>query len=246
MPPEAQCSVTPVLWGERFQLVSMVGKTLNVCGELPEESVIDGRVFKEVIEGTRQQTEFKGMQVFDFRPKAAQWFAGNHLPRSRDTSQGFVRRWLIFDFTRVVPESQRIIEFHKILIAEEREAIAAWAVQGLKRLTRQRDYTQPASHKMRLNQVKRANNTVAAFLQSSDRVFVSPGARAPARAVFDQYTDYMKNVSRGWSVTYERFIQMLDDLGHDCPTYTDGVGMLQQEVVGVEVRQSILPQKSKI
>jgi P4 family phage/plasmid primase-like protien len=241
MPPSATCTVPPTLWSERFQMAPMVGKTLNVCGELPEEATIDGRAFKEIVEGTFQNTEFKGGAIFAFKPIAAQWFGSNHLPRSRDTSKGFVRRWLIFDFLRVVPQSEKIVDFYKVLIAEEREAIAAWAVQGLKRLLAQGDYTQPSSHVARLNQVARANNSVVSFLQSSDKVRATEGCVADLRAVFDQYIDFMKNVSRGYSVSYERFMQMVDELGYTVNQYVDGVGQLRHDAEGLELRQALLP-----
>jgi putative DNA primase/helicase len=244
MPPSASCSIPPTLWGERFQLAPMVGKTLNICGELPEEATIGGRAFKEIVEGTIQNTEFKGGAIFQFRPMAAQWFGSNHLPRSRDTSNGFVRRWQIWDFMRVVPESERITDFYKILIAEEREAIAAWAVQGLQRLLHQRDYTQPSSHTSRLNQITRANNSVAAFLQSSDKVRPNKDEKADLRNVFDQYIEFMKNVSRGYSVSYERFMQMVDELGFDVIQFVDDMGQMRHEAVGIEVRQHLLPMRA--
>lgn len=241
MPPSATCSIPPTLWGERFQLAPMVGKTLNICGELPEEATIDGRAFKEIVEGTIQNTEFKGGAIFPFQPIAAEWFGSNHLPRSRDTSRGFVRRWLIFDFLRVVPTGEKVVDFYKVLVAEEREAIAAWAVQGLKRLLANGDYTQPASHIARLNQVARANNSVAAFIQSSDKVMEVEGQTADLRGVFDQYIDFTKNISRGYSVSYERFMQMVDELGFTVNQYVDGSGLLRHEASGLELRQALLP-----
>jgi len=245
MPPSAQCSVPPTLWNERFQLAAMIGKTLNVCGELPEEATIDGRAFKEVIEGTGQHTEFKGKDAFEFRPIAANWFGSNFLPRSRDTSGGFVRRWLILDFNRIVLAHEKIVDFHKILVAEEREAIAAWAVQGLARLQRQRDYTLPSSHQVRINQVLRSNNSVAAFLQSSDKIRPTQDKadHVDARVVFDQYVFYMKDVSRGFSVSYERFQQMLGELGHECEPYQDATGVMRHRAIKMKVVGPVLPEK---
>lgn len=244
MPPAATASVSPTVWNERFQLTPMVGKTLNICGELPEEATISGRAFKEVVEGTPQNTEFKGQSIFEFKPIAAHWFASNFLPRSRDTSGGFTRRWLIFDFNRIVPAEERILNFHNMLVAEEREAIAAWAVQGLKRLMEQREFTLPASHKVRLNQVLRANNSVAAFLQSSEKVRpAEPNEWADARNVFDQYVFFMKDVSRGFNVSYERFMQMLDELGHECELVRDRSGVLRHRAKGLRLDNPILPQK---
>ena len=234
MPPAAVCSIPPHIWAERFTMTGMVGKTLNVCGELPEDTMIAGNVFKEVVEGGEQRSEHKGQDAFNFRPFAAHWFASNHLPRSRDSSGGFTRRWLILDFNRQVPDSERIVNFHEILIAEEREAIAAWAVEGLKRLVKNKDYTRPASHHYRVNQILRSNNSVAAFLQSSERVRPVSGSFSDARAVFDQYLFHMKEVSRGLGVTYERFLQMLSDLGYMVTEYKDEIGVTRYKVEGLQ------------
>lgn len=246
MPPDSRCSIPPALWGERFQLAAMVGKTLNVCGELPEETTISGEKFKGVTVGEVQNTEFKGKDSFDFRPIAAHWFASNHLPRTRDTTEAFTRRWLIFDFNKIVSNEDRIVDFWKVLIAEEREAIAAWAVQGLKRLEANNEYTLPKSHILRQNQVARANNSVVAFLQSSDKVRVTndPADTVDVRNVFDHYVYYMKEISRGWSVTYERFKQMLDDAGHSTKPYFDGVGVQRDEAVGIKLLRPMLPEKT--
>jgi P4 family phage/plasmid primase-like protien len=247
MPEDSRCSIPPSKWGERFQIANMATKTLNICGELPEEAVINGEKFKMVVGGEEITDEFKGRDLFSFRPLAAHWFASNHLPRSRDTSGGFSRRWLIFDFDRVISDEERIVDFWKVLVAEEREAIAAWAVQGLKRLQTQKEYTLPESHKRRLNQVVRSNNSVAAFLQSSDKVRPTddPEARVDVRNVFDHYVFYMRDVSKGWSVSFERFKQMLDELGYDIHPYIDGVGVHREEVSGLKLLSAMLPQKSR-
>lgn len=243
MPPNARSAVPPTDWNQEFAMVAMTGKSLNVCGELPEEGVISGSKFKMVVAGEEITDSFKGKDRFKFRPIAAQWFASNFLPRSRDTSGGFVRRWLILDFNRVVPDNERIIDFWKVLISEEREAIAAWAVKGLKRVQAQGDYTQPESHKVRLAQILRANNSVAAFLSWTDKVRATDDEErwADARSVFDQYVFYMKDISKGWSVTYERFTQMLGDLGYECVPYRDKMGLLRQKTQGLQVVGPQLP-----
>jgi len=238
MPPKAICAISPDRWSARFQLSGMVGRTLNICGELPEETVIDGKTFKEVVEGTVQNTEFKGRDSFNFKPISANWFASNHLPRSRDTSMGFVRRWQIFDFHRVIDRAERVVDYHEVLVAEEREAIAAWAVQGLARLLRHGDYTQPASHLERLRQIQRANNSVAAWLQSNDKVRPTgeQDDAADARECFDQYVFYMREVSRGFNVTFERFLQMMEELGYPQHPYEDKAGVRRSMFVKLRIK----------
>lgn len=244
MPKNAVGSLPPHRWGERFALTGLVGKVLNVCGELPEDAMISGERFKGIVCGERQDTEYKGQDSFTYAPMAAHWFASNHLPRSRDTSDGFIRRWLILEFTRQIPDEERIIDFHELVVAEEREAIAAWAVEGLARLRKQKEYTLPASHRRLENQVLRSNNSVAAFLQSCDRVGREEDKTADVRQVFDQYLFYMKDVSRGLGVTYERFKTMLEGLGYKVSDYQDEMRVTRDIVAGLVIRGPVVEQKA--
>lgn len=223
MPDDAVCSIPPHVWREKFVLPNMVGKTLNVCGELPEAKGIAGDVFKEIVDGTEQQVERKMRDPFNFTPRSTHWFASNFLPKSRDTSRGFARRWLILEFNRVVPREEVIRDYARVLVADEREAIAAWAVAGLRRLMENRDYTLPSSHTVRIDQVVRANNSVAAWLAQTDRVENEAGAVADALECFDQYSFYTREVSRGFPVAFERFKAMMNELGYDEVVYKDPV-----------------------
>src|SRR6218665_3879315 len=155
-------------------MVDLVGRTANICGELPENGMITGNVFKEVVEGWPQRTEFKGQDGFTFVPIAANWFASNYLPGSRDTTRGFIRRWLILDFNKPVREQDKIEGLGDLIVAEEGEAIAAWALGGLRRLLEQRGYPLPPCHEMRQRQMRRINNSVQAFLEDHASVTLCP------------------------------------------------------------------------
>src|SRR3546814_16201955 len=78
--------------------------------------------------------------------------SSNDLPVSRDTTRGFIRRWLVLDFNHPIREEDKIENLAQILVAEERGAIAAWALEGLHRLLDNRDYTTPSCHEQRLAQ----------------------------------------------------------------------------------------------
>lgn len=238
MPPDTVAVLPPQKWGERFALTTLVNKSLNVCGELPEATTIDGERFKGIVVGEPQATEFKGRDGFTFIPMATHWFASNHLPKSRDTSDAFIRRWLVLDFNRVIPVTDRIEDFARILVAEEREAIAAWAVEGLKDIEKN-GWCLPPSHVVRENQILRSNNSVAAFLQSCERVIVDKDAVGDVRAIFDVYLLYMGQVSRGMGVTFERFKQMVEDLGFSTEEYRDEMRTVRFKVEGVGIR--VLP-----
>jgi phage/plasmid-associated DNA primase len=198
--------------------------------------MITGNVFKEVVEGSPIRSEFKGQDGFVFVPECANWFASNYLPVSRDTTRGFIRRWLILDFNKPVPESERIENLAQLIVAEEREAIAAWALEGLRRVLDQRGYTLPECHEKRIGQMRRINNSVHAFLEDSKNYQRDAKGVVPGKALFDSYAFHMREVLRSQPVSFERFMQMVEDLDLD----------VQRDIIGdyvvVGVREAGRPQ----
>jgi phage/plasmid-associated DNA primase len=111
---------------------------MNICGELSESTNISGELFKQVIAGEPIMVQYKGRDGFETTPRATHWFASNHAPKSQDTSDGFTRRWLFLEFNRKVPAHLKVTDIADDVLANEREAIAAWAVQAVPGM---RDYT---------------------------------------------------------------------------------------------------------
>jgi len=212
LPPDAVSNLGPDKWGERFTLTDLIGKSANICGELPENGMVTGNVFKEVVEGSPQRTEFKGQDGFVFVPKAANWFASNYLPVSRDTTRGFIRRWLILDFNKPVREEDKTEGLADMIVAEEREAIAAWSLEGLRRLLDQRGYTLPPCHEKRQAQMRRINNSVQAFLEDHSGIALDAEGEIKTQELYDIYVQHIQNYRRGTAVSFERFMQMLEDL----------------------------------
>jgi P4 family phage/plasmid primase-like protien len=215
LPPDAVAELGPQHWGEKFTLVDLIGKAANICGELPENGMITGNIFKEVIEGSPVRAEFKNQDGFVFVPECAQWFASNYLPVSRDSTRGFIRRWLILDFNKPVREEDKIENLAALLVAEEREAIAAWALEGLRRVLDNRGYTLPECHEKRIGQMRRINNSVQAFLEDAKSLVFEVGATMKCRDLYDDYCFHAKDVAKMPPVSFERFMQMLEDLDLD-------------------------------
>jgi putative DNA primase/helicase len=233
LPPDAVGALGPDKWAERFAMVDLVGKRANLVGELPENGMITGNVFKEVVEGSPVRSEFKGRDGFTFTADCAHWFASNYLPVSRDTTRGFIRRWLMLDFTRVVPEAEQVEDLAEQIVAEEREAIAAWALEGLRRVLDKRGYTLPASHEVRVSQMRRINNSVHAFIEDTHQVARGEGSMK-CRDLYDQYAFHMRDLGRSSSpVSFERFIQMLEDLDLLVEKAKDPLGGEEYIVLGI-------------
>lgn len=174
VPDQARSNCPPDQWGDKFAPATMYGALINICGELSDKRAIDGQKFKSIIDGDELAGQFKGKDIFNFRPICTHWFASNHLPRTDDTSSGFNRRWLILTFSRPISGSERILDYGEIIVAEEREAIAAWAVEAMPRLMAKNEYTLPASHEEAIREVANMNNSVRFFIEESGRVRRTP------------------------------------------------------------------------
>lgn len=172
VPPEARSAVSPHDWSDTFLPAQMANKILNVAGELSEKKRIDGQKFKEILDGSMITARHIYGAPFEFSVIATHIFAGNHLPRTDDTSEGFTRRWMVFQFNRSVPEEKRVVGLADLIIAEEREYIAAWGVKAMTRLMGSSDFSLPPSHIKVMNTVANLNNSVRQFLTEGKIVHV--------------------------------------------------------------------------
>jgi P4 family phage/plasmid primase-like protien len=196
VPDHAKCFVPPNDWSDKFLPTQLHEKLINVCGELSEKKKIDGQRFKDIVDGAEMSGQQKGQQIFKFRPICTHWFASNHTPKTEDTSEGFNRRWLILEYNRPVPPEKRRIDIGDIIVAEEREAIVAWAVQAMPRLLEHNEYTLPRSHEQLIREVAQENNSVRFFLQESPTVRVVQDSsekttvRTPEAKLYKEYWSF--------------------------------------------------------
>ena len=103
MPKGCVSSIPPSAWSDKFLPAGMLGKLLNVAGEISDNDMIDGPMCKQIVGGEMIVGQFKHCMPFDFSPRCAQWFLGNHLPRSKDNTKGFTRRFMFLKFNRAFP-----------------------------------------------------------------------------------------------------------------------------------------------
>lgn len=196
VPDDAKSFVPPNDWADKFLPTQLHEKLINVCGELSEKRRIDGQRFKDIVDGAEMSGQQKGQQIFKFRPICTHWFASNHTPKTEDTSEGFNRRWLILEFSCPVPPEKRRIDIGDIIVAEEREAIVAWAVLAMPRLLENNEYTLPPSHHQLIREVAQENNSVRFFLEESPVVRVSKdssekiSARIPETKLYKEYWSF--------------------------------------------------------
>jgi phage/plasmid-associated DNA primase len=146
-------------------------------------------------------------------PKATHWFASNYLPRSRDASEGFNRRWVILSFNRIVPDSEKIRGLGDIIVAEEREAIASWCIGAMAELNSASDYDLPESHYKLINSMTAENDSVFFYLTSEEE-----GPRAYEKGeillqkLYETYRTFCYGKVGAKPVGLRRFLARLNEL----------------------------------
>ena len=189
VPEEAKSVMPPKIWAERFALVNIIGKIMNVCGELPDDGYINGEMFKQMVDGSEITDRALYGSFTNFRCQATLWFAANKYPKSRDTTGGFDRRWAILHFDKVIPEEEKILDLGKSIAAEEAEAITAWALEALPRVITKGGYTLPASHHHYHKEMKSGNSNIRPFVEQ--KIVVEEGSTTRLQDVYHAYWQFV-------------------------------------------------------
>lgn len=213
MPSNAVCSIKPGDWDDQFLPAKMYGKLMNRAGELSDTKMIPGDMFKLIVEGAEISAQHKFQQIFDFRPHCAHWFGSNHIPRSRDSSAGFVRRWLFHHFTRAVSKAMKNVNLAQEILDEESEAIIAWAAAAIPALVARHGYTESASHMALVKSVGISNNSVRQFLvQGSSMKLGQSDGSMPETDMYDLYYSFCVSTTNAKPVNLSNFRHRMQEL----------------------------------
>jgi P4 family phage/plasmid primase-like protien len=97
--PKAYRSAVPLRkLGSRFDAARMHGKVLNICGDITGRHLSDTETFKLVSGGDDVTVERKGVDATEAPIWAKMVFSANQIPSCSDTTAGFFRRWVVFEF----------------------------------------------------------------------------------------------------------------------------------------------------
>ncbi len=215
VPRSAICAIPPSDWGDKYLPAQLFGKIINFAGELSETRNIPGESFKQIIEGAVIVGQHKNQQPFSFNPESAHWFGSNHNPKTKDSSEGFTRRWLFLEFNHKVPAHKKILDLDQRILEVETEAIVAWAVEGYARLRRHGEYTLPTSHMVRADQMAQDNNSVRYFLAETKRLVIGQTytqLETTEAALHGEYWTFCIGTNTTPRVGMKQFHQMMKEL----------------------------------
>lgn len=165
-PASVREAIPPQFFDQEYYRAKLEGVRLNSVSELPKAEILRAESLKAIIAGDPIVGRVIRNEPRTIRPVAGHLFAANALPTTDDLSHAFWSRFLVVRFNRVFRESEQDKTLADRIIAEELPGIAAWAIEGARRLL-QRDparYTVPASHAEALAEWRGRADQVAQFV----------------------------------------------------------------------------------
>jgi putative DNA primase/helicase len=115
---ENVAAVKPSEFENTFQRAHLHMKLANIVTELPEGKLIADGALKSITSGEVTTVERKNRDPFEMRAFATCWFGTNHMPHTRDFSDGLYRRAVILEFNRTFAPVEQNPNLAEELIAE--------------------------------------------------------------------------------------------------------------------------------
>ena len=188
-------NVSNIPWqdlGERFNKAELFGRLANIFADLPSKAIDDNGMFKSLTGEDYITAERKNRDPFTFRSTARFLFSCNEMPRNYgDRSEGFYRRLVIIPFTKAIPEDKRDPDIRGKL-AEERDGILMWALEGLRRLIRN-DYrfSETETTRAEIERYRMESNSALQFFRECCKL--EEGSSKARSEVFDAYKSFCQD-----------------------------------------------------
>lgn len=185
----------------RFSAASLYAKYANLFPDLPPKSLLDSSTFKACVGGDRISAERKNQQRFAFWNYAKLCFSANRLPKSEDDSLAFFERWILLNFKNTfVGEKAEKNKLAEITTEQELSGILNWALEGLRRLLHQQDFSYSKTGDSLREEYIRKSNPVAAF--SMDCLVIKPDGYITKQILYAEFIQYCKRNS--YPITSEK------------------------------------------
>lgn len=172
---------------EKFRLIEVYGKAVNIGDDIPSTYIPDTSTFKKLVTGEYVTAEKKGKDPIQFKPFAKMFFAMNGLPSVSEKSKAFFGRILLIplnkDFSNAENRDNSLKDYD--WTQEDMEYLTRLAMDGLKRLLKQGDFTRPQVVKDAIAQYELENNPIKEFLHEYGSVDGKPTQEA-----YNDYTNW--------------------------------------------------------
>lgn len=177
------------LVSSRFAAAELYGKMANIYDDLSQNALKRTGQFKMATGGGRMKGERKFRNPFFFVNDAKMFFSANQIPEADDTTIAFFRRWTIINFpNKFVGDDADPDLLEKLTTEDELSGFLNWALEGLKRLNQQGDFSHSKTVDEIQEQYERMSSPIKAF--RIDHLEIAPESLIPKDELYTLYVEY--------------------------------------------------------
>ena len=194
-------STDPSKWAKDFRLMSLRHSWVNISYDMENDMRGSEGIFKKVVAGETLEDSYKHKDPISFKTRSKLMMACNYFPQVNDTSDGFMRRWLIVelpihfvekDEVRPFTNDRELDPFLEDKLMKELSGILNWMIEGLQRLIRNKKFTHTANQDRLIKEFRIANNPLYAFVEESKNEIEGndEGRVIPKHHIFTMYSEW--------------------------------------------------------
>ena len=202
------CSAIPLnrLKEDSFSISELFGKMVNLAGDISSEGLKETGVLKSTIGRDNVSGKRKFKSDLTFMNYAKHIFACNQLPFVNDSSLGFWKRWILFEFPFVFLEKKdfnalsleekesgkyKILDtehIQKISTPEELSGLLNKAIEGLENIKKNKEFSYSiGSGEIKKFWIRKANSFLAFCLDNLEEQYNSMVLKKDLRFAYTRY-----------------------------------------------------------
>lgn len=172
-----------------FGLAPAVDASLLISSEAPRRG-IDEQAFKQLVSGDPITIEYKFKDMFMYSPRAKLLVACNTFPSFSDSTNGVWRRIQIIQWGVNLAKAQQIPNLEQLIIDNELKIVVDWCLEGLARLLKRGEFSEPKSIANRKKSARTNSNTVMGFVEDCSLAVSVSADFITNDKVYQKYSEY--------------------------------------------------------
>jgi len=208
---ENTTAVQPAEMRNKFQRAALHLKLANLVSEVPEGSVFPDAELKAITSGELATVEHKFGTPFEIAPYATCWFGTNHMPSTRDFSEGTFRRAWVFKFNNTFKEGVNADPKLDDKLRDEAAGALNMALAAYAAVVHRGYFTEPDSCAQAKREWRLEADQVARFVEER----CGQGEHVRTATLYDSYEDWARETGIKNRLGMERFIDRVKRLGYE-------------------------------
>lgn len=177
----------------RWQTAYIENVLVNIASDIDPKYIENPGLIKNIISGEGITVEHKHGAIYNIIPFTRFIFSANELPKSRDKNYSWYRR---FEFIRFPNEfsndSTEFDPFFKENLIQEISGIFNWAVEGLRRLYKNKKFTISKEMKQAKMDYIQYNDPIASFLEEETLITNNINHIIKTKDLYNLYKNWSK------------------------------------------------------